>query len=221
MAPYVRPSAYKGYMLLRGSVHTTVVVLAASGALWLAAPPAWGQSDHRRDGFWFDGGLGHGTMSVSCDSVCGGGPRTGGTTAFLQLGAAVSQQVRIGGAVHVWWRSGQPDFTSSAVATERLSTLGAVLDYYPAPTSGFFLGCGVGVSNYHSHSGDAAADASGWGFTVDAGYDIAVGSKVSLTPQLTYAYGGIGAVNVTGAHASSLTGWKQNVIDLGLGLTLR
>ncbi len=54
-----------------------------------------------------------------------------------------------------------------------------------------------------------------------AGYDIAVGSKVSLTPQVTYAYGGIGAVNVTGAHASSLTGWKQNVIDLGLGLTLR
>jgi len=109
-------------------------------------------------------------MSVSCDSVCGGGPRIGGTTGFLQLGAAVSQQVRIGGAVHVWWRSGQPDFTSSAVATERLSTLGAVLDYYPAPTSGFFLGCGVGVS---------------------------------------------------GADASSLTGWKQNVIDLGLGLTLR
>src|SRR6266705_3567367 len=95
-----------------------------------------------------------------------GGPRIGGTTAFLQLGAAVSQQLRIGGAVHVWWRSGQPDFTSSAVATERLSTLGAVIDCYPAPTSGFFLGCGVGVSNYHSKSGDAAADASGWGFTV-------------------------------------------------------
>ncbi len=126
--------------------------------------------------------------------------------------------MRIGGAVHVWW---QPDFTSSAVATERLSTLGAVLNYYPAPTSGFFLGWGVGVSNYHSTSADAAADASGLGFTVDAGYDIAVGSNVSLTPQLTYAYGAIGAVNVTGAHASSLTGWKQNVIDLGLGLTLR
>src|SRR5207244_12585958 len=105
-------------MLLRGSVHRTVGVLAASGALWLAAPPAWGQSDHRRDGFWFDAGLGHGTMSVSCDSVCGGRPRVGGTTAFLPLCAAVSHQVPIGRAVHVCWRSGKPEFTRTAVAPE-------------------------------------------------------------------------------------------------------
>src|SRR2546422_11483121 len=97
-------------MLLRGSVHTTVVVLAASGALWLAAPPAWGQSDHRRDGFWFDAGVGHGTMSVSCDSVCGSGPRIGGTTPFLQLRAAVSPRPPVGGGRHVWGGLGQPRF---------------------------------------------------------------------------------------------------------------
>src|SRR3989449_11143443 len=94
-------------MLLRGSVHTTVVVLAASGALWLAAPPAGGQSDHRRDGFWFDGGLGHGTMSGSCDSVCGGGPRTGGAPALLRLGAARRPPGGVGGGRHGLGRPGQ------------------------------------------------------------------------------------------------------------------
>ena len=207
------------------TMRTTMVVLAVAG-LWLAASRAHAQSGQRRGGLWVEAGLGHGTMNVSCDSVCFGGPRTGGTAGFVEV-AAVDQHFRMGGALHVWWHSGSPDFTSSASASQRLTNIGAVLHYYPAAGGagggggGFFLGGGLGLSNYHSTSADAFSNAWGWGFTADAGYDIALRSRVSLTPRLTYAYGNLGTVHNTGAHPFSLTGWKQNVVDLGVGLTYR
>ena len=200
-------------------MRTTMVVLAVS-CLSLAAPRAQAQSGQRRGGLWVEAGLGHGTMNVSCDSVCFGGSRTGGTAGFVEV-AAVDQHFRIGGALHVWWRSGAPDFTSSASASQRVTNIGAVFHYYPAAGRGFFLGGGLGLSNYHSTSVNAFSNAWGWGFTADAGYDIALRSRVSLTPRLTYAYGNLGTVHNTGSHPFSLTGWKQNVVDLGIGLTYR
>ncbi len=204
-------------------MRTTMVVLAVS-CLSLAAPRAQAQSGQRHGGLWVEAGLGHGTMSVSCDSVCFSGSRTGGTAGFVEI-AAVDQHFRMGGALHVWWHSGAPDFTSSASASQRLTNIGAVLHYYPAAGGGggggFFLGGGLGLSNYHSRSANAFSNAWGWGFTADAGYDIALRSRVSLTPRLTYAYGNLGTVHNTGAHPFSLTGWKQNVVELGVGLTYR
>jgi len=204
-----------------------MVVLAVS-CLSLAAPRAQAQSGQRDRGLWVEAGLGHGTMNVSCDSVCFGGSRTGGTAGFVEI-AAVDQHFRMGGALHVWWHSGAPDFTSSASASQRLTNVGAVLHYYPAAGGGggggggggFFLGGGLGLSNYHSRSTNAFSNAWGWGFTADAGYDITLSSRVSLTPRLTYAYGNLGTVHNTGAHPFSLTGWKQNVVELGVGLTYR
>src|SRR5213592_2967884 len=168
-------------LIKRVTMRTTMVVLAVSG-LWLAAWRAHAQSGQRHGGLWVEAGLGHGTMNVSCDSMCFGGRRTGGTAGFVEV-AAVDQHFRMGGALHVWWHSGAPDFTSSASASQRLTNIGAVLHYYPASGGGFFLGGGLGLSNYHSTSADAFSNAWGWGFTADAGYDIALRSRVSLTPR--------------------------------------
>jgi len=109
------------------TMRTTMIVLAVAG-LWLAASRADAQSGQRRGGLWVEAGLGHGTMNVSCDSVCFGGPRTGGTAGFVEV-AAVDQHFRMGGALHVWWHSDPPDFTSSASASQRLTNIGAVLHY--------------------------------------------------------------------------------------------
>src|SRR6266576_2314130 len=129
------------------TMRTTMVVLAVS-CLSLAAPRAQAQSGQRHGGLWVEAGLGHGTMSVSCDSACFSGSRTGGTAGFVEI-AAVDQHFRMGGALHVWWHSGAPDFTSSASASQRLTNIGAVLDYYPATggagRGGFFLGGGLGL----------------------------------------------------------------------------
>jgi|SRR6266487_261051 len=200
-------------------MRTTVVAIAVSTALWLAAPAAQGQSGQHQDGLWIGAGLGHGTMNRSCDS-CWSGPRTGGTTGWVQVDGAVSSQVRVGAALHLWWQSGRNDYTSSAAATERLSNLGAVLHYYPAANGSFFVGGSLGLSNYYSKSVNAHSNDWGWGFTADAGYDIRLVSNVSLTPRVTYCYGAIGTVK-GGPYGGLYPGWTQNVIELGLGVAVR
>src|SRR5439155_3858536 len=63
-------------------------VFVAVSCLSLAAPRAQAQSGQRRGGgLWVEAGLGHGTMNVSCDSVCFGGSRTGGTAGFVEVAA--------------------------------------------------------------------------------------------------------------------------------------
>src|SRR5207247_10708538 len=72
-------------------------------------------------------------------------------------------------------------------------------------------------SNYYVNS-SPSFDGTGWGFTAGAGYDIRVGRDVSLTPVVNYVYGGVGDVNESGVGRFA-TGWKQYVIDFGLGVT--
>src|SRR5438445_3708335 len=57
------------------------------------------------------------------------------------------------------------------------------------------------------------------GGTAGVGYDIRVGRNVSLTPVANFVYGGVGDLNVSGGGAPFATGWKQNVVDFGLGVT--
>lgn len=189
---------------------TVVRILAVLSVVSsVTASAAQAQYARRRDGFWIGFGLGYGSANISCDS-CASGPRTGGIAGFVQLGGTVNRHVRIGGAVHAWWHS-------DGIATETLSNVGAALYYYPDVRSGFFLSGGLGLSNYHVDS-SPSFDGWGWGFTAGAGYDVRVGRDVSLTPAVTYAYGGVGDVNESGV-GTIVTGWKQNVIDLGLGVT--
>jgi len=88
---------------------------------------------------------------------------------------------------------------------------------YPQAKSGFFLTGGLGFSNYYVNS-TPSFDGTGWGFTAGAGYDIRVGRDVSLTPVVNYVYGGVGDVNESGVGRFA-TGWKQSVIDFGVGVT--
>jgi len=146
---------------------------------------------------------------VSCDN-CNFGPRTGGVTAFLKLGGAPSRNLLIGGAINGWAHS-------DGSATETVTNATASIYLYPRRRSGFFVTGGLGVSNYHVNS-DPSWDGTGWGFTAGAGYDLRFGRDVSLTPVVNYFWGGVGDVNrpTLGVVA---TGWRQNVLDVGLGVT--
>ena len=188
------------------STATRVAVLLAG--LCAAASAARAQYPQRRDGFWIGFGLGYGTATVSCDN-CNFGPRTGGVTAFLKLGGAPSRNLLIGGAINGWAHS-------DGSATETVTNATASIYLYPRRRSGFFVTGGLGVSNYHVNS-DPSWDGTGWGFTAGAGYDLRFGRDVSLTPVVNYIYGALGDFDVPGL--GTRTGWKQNVIDVGLGLT--
>ncbi len=166
------------------------------------------QHPQRRDGFWIGFGLGYGSANVTCDN-CASGGRLGGLTAFLKLGGTPSRQVLLGGAIDAWTKQ-------SGGATETLANVTASIYYYPARRSGFFLTGGLGFSDYDLSDGGSITG-NGWGFTAGAGYDIRVGRNISLTPVANFVYGGIGDLNSgSGVFA---TGWKQNVLDFGLGVT--
>src|SRR5437764_761428 len=88
---------------------------------------------------------------------------------------------------------------------------------YPRRRSGFFVTGGVGLSNYHINS-TPAWDGTGWGVTAGAGYDLRFGRDVSLTPVVNYTWGDVGDVNL-GSSGTVFTRWRQNVFDVGLGVT--
>ena len=189
------------------STATRVAVLLAG--LCAAASAARAQYPQRRDGFWIGFGLGYGTATVSCDN-CNFGPRTGGVTAFLKLGGAPSRNLLIGGAINGWAHS-------DGSATETVTNATASIYLYPRRRSGFFVTGGLGLSSYHINS-TPSWDGTGWGWTAGAGYDLRFGRDVSLTPVVNYTWGDVGDVNL-GSSGAVFTRWRQNVLDVGLGVT--
>ena len=191
-------------------MRTAACILAAAGLLGVTAPTARAQYPQRREGFWIGFGLGYGSANVTCDG-CGSGSRTEGVTAFLKLGGTPSRNLLIGGAINGWSHP-------SGGATETMGNVTGSLYYYPVASSGLFLTGGVGFSDYNVDT-SPSYDGTGWGFTAGVGYDIRVGRNVSLTPVANFVYGGVGDLNVSGGGAPFATGWKQNVVDFGLGVT--
>ena len=189
---------------------TLARVLGLLAVLTTSASVARAQYPQRREGFWIGFGLGYGSANVTCDT-CGSGPRTGGVTAFLKLGGTPSRNLLIGGAINAWSHQ-------SGGATETMGNVTASLYYYPVASGGLFLTGGVGFSDYNVDT-SPSYDGTGWGFTAGVGYDVRVGRNVSLTPVANFVYGGVGELGLSGGGGTFATGWKQNVVDFGLGLT--
>ncbi len=193
-------------------MHTARLV-ALLAAFSCAASAAQAQYPQRRDGFWIGFGLGYGSANIKCDQ-CVDSSGVGGITGFVKLGGTPSRNVLIGGAINVWAHS---DGTSN---TETISNVTASVYLYPQAKSGFFLTGGLGFSNYYVNS-TPSVDGTGWGFTGGAGYDIRVGRDVSLTPVVNFVFGALGDfdVPVSGGGFATARGWKQHVVDVGLGVT--
>jgi hypothetical protein len=172
---------------------------AALVAAFVCPVAAHAQNAQTRDGFWFNVGLGWG--SLGCD---GCDDRTGGFSGALGLGGTLSQKLYLGGAYNFWTKT-EDDATLTA------GTLAAVIRFYPSSTGGFFLhgGLGLGILNLHfedSIIGDFDVDDNGFGALVGLGYDIRVARSMSLTPFVN----GFGI---------SVDGGDSNVFQVGLGIT--
>ncbi|HVH11002.1 MAG TPA: outer membrane beta-barrel protein [Gemmatimonadales bacterium] len=189
-------------------MQTSLRALSLLACVCAGVSTARAQYPQRRDGFWIGFGLGYGTARVTCDSCQR--VSQNGVTAFLKLGGTPSRHVRIGAALNGWSHS-------DGSATETLANVTASLYLYPAARSGLFVTGGLGFSGYHVNS-YPSWDGTGWGYTVGAGYDFRVGRDVALTPVVNYTWGSVGDVNQAGGGAY-FTGWKQEVLDFGLGVT--
>ena len=192
-------------------MHTARIV-ALIAAFSCAASAARAQYPQRRDGFWIGFGLGYGSANIKCDQ-CVDSSGVGGVTGFVKLGGTPSRNVLIGGAINGWWRTNEG-------MTETIANVTASVYLYPVTRSGFFVTGGLGLSTYHANT-FPASDGTGLGLTAGAGYDIRVGRDVSLTPVVNFVYGALGDFDVplsSGGFATA-RGWKQHVIDVGVGVT--
>ena len=151
---------------------------------------------HRREGFWFNLGLGYG--SLGCDDCT---DREGGLSGGLQLGGSVSPKVLLGGATTGWSKS-------EGGVTLTTGTLVALVRFYPSATGGFFLLGGLGLGTIHLEVDGFGSDTeTGGGALLGLGYDIRVGGNVSLTPYWN-------------GFAARTSNADANVGQVGLSITL-
>jgi hypothetical protein len=154
------------------------------------------RAKHARRGFWFNAGLGYG--SLGCDEC---GDRTESFSGALALGGSPSQKVILGGGTN-WWTKSEDGATLS------VSTLAAVIRFYPSATGGFFLLGGLGVGTVRAEvSGFGSETETGFGALLGLGWDIRVGRNLSLTPYW----------NGFGVETDNV---DANVGQIGLGLTV-
>jgi hypothetical protein len=148
-----------------------------------------------REGFWFNAGLGIG--SLGCEECVG---RTNGLSGGISLGGRLTDKLLLGGGSTGWTRA--TDGVRLSV-----STLDARLRFYPMLTSGFFITGGAGVGTQTVSVRSESRSEFGLGVIFGVGWDIRVASNISLTPF----YNGF-------AMANSLV--DANVGQLGVGVTI-
>lgn len=127
-----------------------------------------------RDGFWFSGGIGVG--SLGCEDCT---RRETALSADLSLGGTLNDRLLIGAGTSAW--SKEEDGLTLTVAS-----LEARVRFYPRVESSFFLTGGLGVGSIKAaFGGEFDETETGVGVTLGAGWDIRVGKNVSLTPYWT------------------------------------
>jgi hypothetical protein len=148
-----------------------VKCFALVAALAVSAASAQAQHKQVRDGFWFSGGLGYG--SLGCD---GCGSREGGLSGDISVGGTISPRFLLGVGAAGWSKSEQG-------ATLTVSTLDARVRFYPSRTGGFFVTGGLGLGTVRgSVSGFGSATETGVGTILGLGWDIRLARNTSITP---------------------------------------
>jgi hypothetical protein len=158
-----------------------------------SAPPTRSQT---REGFWFSGGLGYGSLScLNCDGYANG--FSGG----LALGGTINEKLLLGVGTTGWYRSQDGIWLS-------VGTVDARVRFYPSVRSGFFINGGLGVGTISlGLSGIGSDSETGVGLMLGLGWDVRIARNVSLTPFWNGS-----AVRTANADAS--------FGQLGLGITV-
>ena len=144
--------------------------LVAVVAGLVVATAAQAQQAPIRQGFWFSGGLGMGSLGSD-----GGTSRETGMSGDVSLGGTLSPRWLLGVGSSGWSKSEQGGRLTVA-------TLDARVRFYPSATGGFFLTGGIGGASIRASVGGFSATDNGAGAIFGLGYDYRVASNASITP---------------------------------------
>jgi len=179
-------------MILKKVVRMVAVCALGSVAV---ASLAQAQRAEVRQGFWFSGGLGYG--SLGCD---GCGSREGGISGGLSLGGTITPRLLIGVGTSGWTKSEQG-------ARLTVDEIDARVRFYPSRTGNFFVTGGIGYGELRASAGGISATDTGAGAILGMGYDYRVARNMSITPYWN-------------AYAMKSSDNDANVGQVGLAITL-
>ncbi len=160
----------------------------------LLATSAFAQQAQTREGFWIGGGLGYGSMGLSCEG-CADTDRVGAPSGYLKLGTTIRPNILLGVETNAWTKS------ELDVRVTVANISGAVY-WYPMVTNGLFVKAGAGYSAIDAGGGGT----NGFGILGGVGYDVRVQKNLSITPVANWFRGGF-------------DGGSANVLQIGLGVT--
>jgi hypothetical protein len=164
----------------------------------LLAATAFAQQAQTRQGFWVGGGMGYGSLGLSCTG-CADIGREGGLSGYAKLGGTLRQNILLGVEMNGWT-------DSEGSARVSMGNFSGAAYWYPMVTSGLFIKAGVGYSVLSVDDGVSTADDAGFGLLGGLGYDIRVGHNLSITPVASWFRGGF-------------DGGSANVLQFGLGVS--
>jgi hypothetical protein len=164
------------------------------------ATSAFAQQAQTRQGFWVGGGMGYGSLGLSCDG-CGDIDREGGLSGYAKLGGTLRENILLGVEMNGWTKN-------ELGARVTMGNLSGAAYWYPMPTQGLFIKAGAGYSILSVREADdvSSANDSGFGLLGGVGYDLRVGRDLSITPVANYFRGGF-------------DGGSANVLQFGVGVT--
>ena len=158
------------------------------------ASTSFAQQAQTRDGFWIGGGLGYGSMGMSCEA-CADTDRVGAPSGYLKLGTTIRPNILLGVETNAWTKS------ELDVRVTMANISGAVY-WYPMVTNGLFVKAGAGYSSIDAGTGGT----NGFGVLGGVGYDVRMNKNLSITPVANWFRGGF-------------DGGSANVLQIGVGVT--
>ena len=185
--------------------------------------PALAGDAQVRKGFWISFGAGYGSAQARCDQ-CLSGSREGSFSGTIRLGGTLGEHWLLGWEGSGWLKNNASGWLPGYVGADRtLGTSSLIALYYPKPSSGFFLRAGGGASyagfSYGGCSNDVcsvdeAANGVGLGLIAGVGYDVRIRPNLSLTPELSIAWGLPRDLSDNGRTVA--TGWSHDFWALNL-----
>jgi hypothetical protein len=178
-----------------GTLRVTGLCALLTAAL---VTSAFAQKAQTRDGFWVGGGMGYGSLGLSCE-ICGDVGRTGGLSGYAKLGGTLRQNILLGVEMNGWTKS-------EGAGRVTMGNFSGAAYWYPMPTQGLFLKAGAGYAVLSTDDGTENVSDTGFGFLGGVGYDVRVGRNLSITPVANWFRGGF-------------EGGSANVLQFGVGVT--
>jgi len=167
------------------------------------------ESPKRGGGLWVDAGFGYGHLSLTC-SNCPDVITANGAAVTVSAGFTPARNVLLGLQAQRWASSGG----------QEVSSLLAVVQWYPWPATGFFTRAGNGIVRGPGDAGPQSPSSQGTGieFALGVGYDLKLTRRLGLTMQAATHISALGDLTVNGVPTPDVIAY---VSRLGVAVVFR